>query len=86
MEFFEDYFESHPDQQLRREVHEASGQPYFVTGDALIDKWEREVAEGKEPDYDEPLTPGQREAEARHLAALSQIDADGEGFEERFEP
>ncbi len=87
MEFFEDHFESHPDQQIQREVHEASGQPYFVTGDALLDKWEREVAEGKEPDYDEPLTPAQRDQEARRLAALRSREASEsiDGFEERFD-
>lgn len=85
MEFFEDHYESHPDQQIRREVHEASGQPYFVTGDALLDKWEREVAEGKEPDYDEALTPAQREREARHLAALEPDTMGVEDLEERFD-
>ena len=89
MEFFEDYYESHPDQQIRREVDERSGQAYFVTGDPLIDKWEREIAEGREPDLDEALTPEQEALEARHLREhrrqMDEADA-FDGIDERFEP
>ncbi len=79
VEFFEDHFAAHPEQELRRKVHERSGQPYYVTGDPLIDKWEREIAEGNEPDLDEALTDAQRAEEAaqRELAAF-------DGLEERF--
>ncbi len=88
VEFFEDYFESHPAERLERQVHEASGQPYFVTGDPLIDKWEREIAEGREPDLDEALTPAQRETEESHLARLRAAAGELEGWsglEERFD-
>jgi hypothetical protein len=77
VEFFEDYFAEHPEQELRREVHEASGQPYYVTGDALIDKWEREVAEGRAPDFDEALTGAQR----AHDDARRREQAEREGFD-----
>ncbi len=84
MEFFEDYFESHPDAAIRKEVHEATGQVYFATGDALVDRWEREIAEGREPDYDEALTPEQREHETARRRAASEREA-FEGLEERFD-
>jgi len=86
VEFFEDYFESQPDQQLRRGVDERSGQTYFVTGDPDIDQWEREVAAGHEPDYDAPLSPAQRAAETVGLARIRQAEDEGfEGIEERFD-
>ena len=88
VEFFEDYFESHPAEQLQRQVHETSGQPYFVTGDPLIDKWEREIAEGREPDLDEALTPNQREVEKARLERLRAAAGERDGFagiEERFD-
>ncbi len=89
VEFFEDYFERHPDQQIRREVHERSGHAYFVTGDPLVDRWERELAEGREPDLDEGLTAEQRAAEDAQLeeGRRSRIEAAGfEGIDERYEP
>ena len=50
VEFFEDYYEREP-----QEAHE-SGAPH-ITGDPVIDKWERELAQGLVPDLSEGLAP-----------------------------
>lgn len=45
----------HVSQKLRR-IYKALGEEDLTLGeDPLIDKWERELAEGKEPDLDEQL-------------------------------
>ena len=84
VEFFEDYFESHPERQLRRELHEETGVQYVVTGDPIVDCWEREIAAGREPDFNEGLT---EEARSREVAREEQARgvADFGGFEERFD-
>lgn len=87
-ELWEDWLESHPGEQLRREVHEASGQAYYQVGDPVVDRWERQIAEGQEPDFDEGLTAEQRRAEARRLGQVSGLEEEAgafSGFEERFD-
>jgi len=50
VEFFEDYYIDNPLEVYRTE----EGKIFFSnTGDDLIDKWEREIADGKEPDLTE---------------------------------
>lgn len=44
----------------------------FKTGDPLIDKWERELAMGLEPDLLEGLPSWHREAAEQELAEISQ--------------
>jgi hypothetical protein len=88
IELYEDYFESHPEAQVRRMVHGPSGTSYFQTGDPTVDRWEREIADGLEPDYDEGMTAEQREMESRHARALRALEdetAGFAGFEERFD-
>ena len=58
MDFWEDYFEQNPLEVHRNE----DGQIQFQhTGDDLIDKWEKELAEGKMPDYMEGFSTEQLE-------------------------
>lgn len=51
VEFFEDLYSENP-----AEAHEDGDVPH-VTGDPLIDKWEKEIAEGLTPDLSEGMTP-----------------------------
>ena len=81
VEFFEDYFEAHPDRQVRQETHEGTGQRYFVTGDPVIDRWEREIAEGREPYYDAGVDLAERAAEQPAVPDEVELPA----FEERFD-
>lgn len=86
--FWEDYYNKHPLDAKRT----PTGEVFFNTGDPLIDKWEREIAMGIEPDLLEGLPP---EARAREEAALQRLfarqgvtqmaeEAIGEGFEEDY--
>ena len=87
-EYLEDVIESSSSQKVQREVDGATGESYFVTDDELANKWEREIARGVEPDYDEGRTEGQRQREEEHLRMASAARAEAEGFqgiEDRFE-
>lgn len=66
--FWEDYYVKHP-----TEVHKtADGKEVkFVTGDPLIDKWEREIAQGLTPDLTEGLSP---EARAKEMEINRRIE------------
>jgi hypothetical protein len=60
VEFYEDWFHEHPEE--RRKVLSKDGEFYFEeTGDEQIDKWEKELAMGLEPDLEEGLAPAARE-------------------------
>lgn len=56
IEFLEDVIEVDPQEEFGREENVA-----FVTGDPVIDQWERELAEGKIPDF----TAGLEDPEAK---------------------
>lgn len=85
VEYLEDYVSAHPEEPVRRRVHDQTGSPYFETGDPVIDRWERQIAEGGLPDLDEELSPEQRQAEATRQRAQAELGS-FDGFEERFEP
>ena len=88
IELYEDYFEQHPEQQVRREIHEDSGAAYFVTGDPVADRWERQIAAGEIPDFDEGVPSGEREAAERRREAEWQARQAAEAFQgidERFD-
>lgn len=55
IEFYEDHFEAHPE-EARKHVA-GDGEFYFTeTGDDLIDKWERELSQGLQPDLEEGMS------------------------------
>ena len=60
-DFWEDYYQKNPVDAKRL----PSGEVMFQTGDPLLDKWERELAEGLEPDLMEGLSPEERAKEER---------------------
>ena len=65
--FWEDYYRKNPIESRKTE----DGKVVFAnTGDALIDKWEKEMAEGLAPDLLEGLGPEERAAEAKALEKL----------------
>lgn len=66
--FWEDYYTKNPIEAKRT----ASGEVFFSTGDPLIDKWEKEIAMGLEPDLQEGLPPEEREKEREALERLTQ--------------
>jgi uncharacterized protein YmfQ (DUF2313 family) len=69
-EFYEDYFEGDKT-ALYKEVADESGHVVLPdTGDELIDKWERELAQGLTPDLEEGMTP-----EARKMAEEEKKEA-----------
>lgn len=53
----------------------------FVTGDPLIDKWERELAEGAEPNLDEFFT---EEENAQWRAVAEQLAEDPQGINDEY--
>jgi hypothetical protein len=56
VEFFEDYYIKDPSARLDKGDGATK-----VTGDPLIDKWERELADGLVPDLSEGMTPVEHE-------------------------
>jgi hypothetical protein len=65
VEFYEDLFEKDPKAALEAGRNEDGEIIMDDTGDPLIDKWERELAMGLEPD----LTEGLSDKERKRLAA-----------------
>jgi hypothetical protein len=64
--FWEDHYNKNPMAAKRT----ASGEVFFSTGDPLIDKWEREISMGLDPDLLEGKSPEEREREERALQRL----------------
>lgn len=60
VEYYEDVFEQDP-KALQKLIESTQGVYTFgSTGDPLVDKWEREIALGLDPDLVEGLTDEQR--------------------------
>jgi hypothetical protein len=86
--FWEDHYRRNPVDARRTE----RGEVVYTTGDPLIDKWERELEMGLEPDLTEGLSPEEREKEHRALERikarknkLKQVSEElGEGFTEDY--
>lgn len=64
--YWEDYYLKHPVDARRTK----GGHVVYTTGDPLIDKWERELEAGLEPDLTEGLSMMEREKEKRALERL----------------
>ena len=65
--FWEDHYRKNPTHSHQT----ADGQVIFAnTGDPLIDKWEKELAQGLTPDLLDGVPLEEREAEARALEKL----------------
>lgn len=86
--FWEDYYRKNPVETRRA----ADGRViYSNTGDALIDKWEQELAMGLEPDLLEGVAPEERKKEAEASKRLqrqqSAVGAEGvgDGFAEEYD-
>lgn len=85
--FWEDHYADNPLEAKRT----PSGEVTFQTGDPLLDKWEREIAEGYEPDLTEGLSDKDREKERRALEKRmkrqQKVEASkdlGDGFSENY--
>lgn len=85
--YWEDYYVKHPTEAKRSK----NGEVYFETGDPLIDKWEREIAQGLDPDLLEGLPPERRERELRAREKLEyqenkmlKLQQLGDGFSENY--
>lgn len=85
--FWEDYYDRNPIASRTT----ADGNVVFAnTGDPLIDKWERELAQGLQPDLLEGLPPKRRELEQRALEKFTRhqqaVGAEGlkSGFVENY--
>jgi len=86
--FWEDYYRKNPVEARRTEDGRVV---YANTGDELIDKWERELAMGLEPDLLEGVDPEERKRETKALERLKQhqsaVGAEGleDGFSENYD-
>ena len=81
--FWEDYYQRNPIETRRGK----DGKVVFAnTGDSLIDKWEKEIAQGLEPDLLEGLSPEERERErkAREKLFSQKVGGDKEGIQDGF--
>jgi len=79
VEYYEDYFEKHPS-EARKEQAGEDGEFYFTdSGDPLIDKWERELAQGLTPD----LTEGMSEQAKQELIKEQEAIARTKGLAAR---
>lgn len=86
-DFWEDYYQKNPVDAKRL----PSGEVMFQTGDPLLDKWERELASGLEPDLTEGLSPEERKKEEKakeklkvHFKRQQQDKLLGDGFEDNY--
>ncbi len=82
IEFFEDALEK--EGTVRALTNEETGATYYETGDPLIDKWEREIAAGRDPNLDEGLPAGDKDARAALRTAAKQA-ASFDGIDERYD-
>lgn len=57
VEYFEDYYEANP---LEAHRNEQGNIQFRDTGDPLVDKWERDIAEGGVPDLLEAFSEPQK--------------------------
>jgi len=73
--YWEDYYEDHRLEAQR----DSKGEVTFSTGDPYIDKWERELAMGLEPDLLEDLPSWHREG-----SKPKQQEEDTDGFNEDY--
>jgi hypothetical protein len=64
--FWEDYYQQNPLEAKKS----GDGHVQFYSDDPLIDKWEREIAQGIPPDLTEGMTHEQKEKERRALERL----------------
>lgn len=85
--FWEDYYRKNPTTTRRS----PDGKVVFEnTGDPLIDKWEKELAQGLAPDLLEGMSPEQRRAEEEALERLKKSKKPpgdpeiAEGFDENY--
>jgi hypothetical protein len=85
--FWEDYYQKYPLEAKR----EGGEHVQFYSEDPLIDKWERELAQGLQPDLTEGMSPQQRERERRALARMEskhigveKAEQAGGGFEDDY--
>jgi hypothetical protein len=85
--YWEDYYLKHPVDARRTK----SGHVVYQTGDPLIDKWERELEAGLEPDLTEGLSSEERAKEkqalerAKRRAGQTEREKDlGEGFDDDY--
>ncbi len=60
VEYYEDYFHKHPE-EARKELAVEGEFTFDETGDALLNKWEAELARGVTPDLEEGLSPAERQ-------------------------
>lgn len=68
--FWEDYYQKHPvDARRTKDGHVV----FSNTGDSLIDKWEKEIAMGLDPDLLEGVSVEEREKERRAFDRLRQV-------------
>ena len=68
--FWEDYYINNKKETHRRE----DGEVMYTTGDPLIDKWEKELAQGLTPDLLEGLPSWHRRKSERALAAKQNVE------------
>lgn len=68
-EYFEDYYDANPLEAYRNK----DGIVQFTdTGDPLFDQWNKDVAEGKEPDLWSAFSPDSKEKIIKRLEAYKQ--------------
>ena len=85
--FWEDHYQRNSLESKRRE----DGEIMFETGDPLIDKWERELAMGIQPDLFEGLPKKSRQeheinmkAQRETMQRIPDIEANFDGFSEDY--
>jgi hypothetical protein len=86
--FWEDYYLKN---KIATHTTEGGQVIFTNTGDALIDKWERELALGLEPDLLDGVSPEEREREKRAMERLQRqkrlvksVDEKNEGFSDDY--
>jgi hypothetical protein len=86
-EFYEDLFEKNKDALYDASRGEDGEIMFESTGDPLIDKWEREMSMGIEPDLDEGRSPESKassEASKKLIDSARKKAAQLDGIDDRF--
>ena len=87
VEFYEDFFEEHPNEKLEA-MKDENGNIIYSTDDDLFDKWQMEESMGFTPDFDEGRSKEsiRKENEAFRRANGEEPSSNEEVIEDAYDP
>jgi hypothetical protein len=80
-EWWEDYLDEHPE-KIYEILSNGGVFTFGETGDPLIDKWEREIAQGLDPDLSEGLPKAAKDENKKTKSLMRKLETDEFSFGE----